>query len=754
MLERADLIRRDSERDAAETKSPERRPPDTKKDQQRAAEPTALVAPVADVIAQAKLSVGPAGDAYEREADAVATRVVRALRVTEVSAPAEASDAGPRLQRRELDSGGDGSGDGSDADGGDGESIDVGGRLRRVQRAAATPAVAASSITRIQRAATVGLAGGELDDDTARMLAASRSGGRPLPDPARSKMESAFGADFSGVRVHSGPASTELNDRIQAKAFTTGSDIYFRESVPDASTSSGQELLAHELTHTIQQGAAGVNRSVLMRRWWPFGKKKGAGKPVIGAPSGVSLNGGDMMTELAKQGFHPVPIANPQITADAPPPPAAATPYSGMASKKPSNAKSEVGKPVAAVTVAGGSAAAGGFGAAGSGGAAAGGAVADTAAAGGAGAGALGVLTAADAAMGLNNARKMNNEAEQFGDAAMSKQAGKKAKDNATTLGIGATNTARGGVTIANVLEGTAHVAEGAAPAALGVAAGSLGVVAGGAMVLQGSWRGGKAVMKLCRLTYGRGQKMLSAEGERWKAAFVSAEKFKAAINALKIVAGGLGIAAGALVIVGSPVGWALGLAAAIAGGVYAVSKIAAKTSNAREKSKARHEDRSKAEVSAPTHADTVGEYGRSYIDLSEKGYDLSKVKQAGPQNARDQGEGFGGQEGEMREGEAERTAAIEEANRLAALASKNARTAAEIREAMGHGDQEFVMAALDAAAANPDADIAEMILALDDQRLHDAFQVLSAVNIDPDEALAASGQLLIEQKLSKAEAM
>ena len=113
MLERADLIRRDSERDAAETKSPERRPPDTKKDQQRAAEPTALVAPVADVIAQAKLSVGPAGDAYEREADAVATRVVRALRVTEVSAPAEASDAGPRLQRRELDSGGDGSGDGS-----------------------------------------------------------------------------------------------------------------------------------------------------------------------------------------------------------------------------------------------------------------------------------------------------------------------------------------------------------------------------------------------------------------------------------------------------------------------------------------------------------------------------------------------------------------------------------------------------------------------------------------------------------------
>jgi hypothetical protein len=306
------------------------------------------------------------------------------------------------------------------------------------------------------------------------------------------------------------------------------------------------------------------------------------------------------------------------------------------------------------------------------------------------------------------------------------------------------------------VLEGTAKVAEGAAPAALGVAAGALGVASGSAMVLQGAWRGGKAVMKLCRLTYGRGQKMLSDSGQRWKDAFVAAEKFKAAINALKIVAGALGIAAGALVIVGSPVGWCLGLAAAIAGGVYAVSKIAAKVSNAREKSKARHEDREKLEVGAPTGASTAGEFGPSYIDLADKGYDTSRPDfiQAGPQNARDRGEGFGGQEGPKREGEAERTAAIEEADRLAALASKNARTAAELREALGHGDQEFVVAALDAASQNAEADIAEMILQLDDQRLHDAFQVLSAVNIDPDEALAASGQLLIEQKLSKAEAM
>ena len=74
-------------------------------------------------------------------------------------------------------------------------------------------------------------------------------------------MEGAFGADFSSIRVHTDSTSTELNNRIQAKAFTTGSDIYFRDGGPDVSSQSGQALLAHELTHTIQQGAAPISRT-------------------------------------------------------------------------------------------------------------------------------------------------------------------------------------------------------------------------------------------------------------------------------------------------------------------------------------------------------------------------------------------------------------------------------------------------------------------------------------------------------------
>lgn len=244
-----------------------------------------------DVVAQAKLAVGPADDAYEREADAVARRVVRSLQSDASSGDRDATEPDSRVQRK-LDVSSDLGGDGDEGD--DGEGVNVGSRIGRIRRMASSsltptdsasagraarratdseqpgrirtsgrsspPPASAVDVGRIQRAATIGTAGGELDDDTARILRSSRSGGKPLPDPARSKMEGAFGADFAAVRVHSGSVSTELNDRIQAKAFTTGSDIYFRDAVPDASSRGGQELLAHELTHVVQQNGAGIAR--------------------------------------------------------------------------------------------------------------------------------------------------------------------------------------------------------------------------------------------------------------------------------------------------------------------------------------------------------------------------------------------------------------------------------------------------------------------------------------------------------------
>jgi hypothetical protein len=93
--------------------------------------------------------------------------------------------------------------------------------------------------------------GGDIED----RIESSRGSGQALDDTTRQNMEGAFGADFSNVRVHTGGESAELNNSVQARAFTTGSDIFFNEGQYNPGSTEGQELLAHELTHTVQQGA-------------------------------------------------------------------------------------------------------------------------------------------------------------------------------------------------------------------------------------------------------------------------------------------------------------------------------------------------------------------------------------------------------------------------------------------------------------------------------------------------------------------
>lgn len=79
------------------------------------------------------------------------------------------------------------------------------------------------------------------------------TGGNPMNSATREKMEGAFGTDFSGVKVHTGPEAVSMSRSLGAQAFTYGSDIYFNSGKYDPSTSQGQHLLAHELTHVKQQ---------------------------------------------------------------------------------------------------------------------------------------------------------------------------------------------------------------------------------------------------------------------------------------------------------------------------------------------------------------------------------------------------------------------------------------------------------------------------------------------------------------------
>jgi hypothetical protein len=97
-----------------------------------------------------------------------------------------------------------------------------------------------------------------LDENTEARINGERGNGMSLDNAIQAKMGAATGHDFSGVRVHTSPESHALNEQLSAKAFTTGQDIFFRAGEYNPGSSGGQELLAHELTHVVQQGTGRV----------------------------------------------------------------------------------------------------------------------------------------------------------------------------------------------------------------------------------------------------------------------------------------------------------------------------------------------------------------------------------------------------------------------------------------------------------------------------------------------------------------
>ncbi len=80
--------------------------------------------------------------------------------------------------------------------------------------------------------------------------------GARLPDELRAALEPRFGADLGGVRVHTGTRADQLSNALNASAFTTGRDVFFRHGTYAPGSPAGQQLLAHELAHVVQQGAA------------------------------------------------------------------------------------------------------------------------------------------------------------------------------------------------------------------------------------------------------------------------------------------------------------------------------------------------------------------------------------------------------------------------------------------------------------------------------------------------------------------
>ena len=196
-------------------------------------------------IIQAKLKLGPAGDSYEQEADKVAQQVVSNIHQPQPVQRQEGEEE--ELQAKPLAEG-----------------------IQRIQRQEDEDELMAKRVdSAVQREgeedelmakANHGMEGGDVDETVAQTIDSARGGGQALAEGVRSSMEQGFGADFSGVRIHTGGQAEALNRSLNARAFTTGSNIFFGQGQYNPTSKAGQELLAHELTHTVQQGAAGVVR--------------------------------------------------------------------------------------------------------------------------------------------------------------------------------------------------------------------------------------------------------------------------------------------------------------------------------------------------------------------------------------------------------------------------------------------------------------------------------------------------------------
>jgi hypothetical protein len=199
---------------------------------------------------QTKLRIGKPGDIYEKEADRVADQVMRMPepRVqrqeegeeeeeeeTEIQAKPLAGQITPLVQRQydeELEE----------------EEPDTEEQLPEEEREETLPAQAKRVDGKIPQPSP-GL------EAHIRQI---KGGGQPLPKSVRTFFEPRFGYDFSQVRVHIDTEADTFSRSLNAYAFTTGQDIFFRQGTYNPGGSGGRKLLAHELTHVVQQSNARV----------------------------------------------------------------------------------------------------------------------------------------------------------------------------------------------------------------------------------------------------------------------------------------------------------------------------------------------------------------------------------------------------------------------------------------------------------------------------------------------------------------
>lgn len=177
-----------------------------------------------------KLTVNAPNDKYEQEADAMADQVMR-MSETEEDEHAQMKPLSTGIQRKCA------------------ACDDEEAQREPIMRKASGGGFAAPA-------------------NVSRELQSSKGGGSQLGSGILHRMNRGFGTDFSNVRVHTDSRAQRMSQNIQAKAFTHGSDVYFNRGAYQPGSSGGDRLLAHELTHVVQQGGGRKNaqRSTMVQR--------------------------------------------------------------------------------------------------------------------------------------------------------------------------------------------------------------------------------------------------------------------------------------------------------------------------------------------------------------------------------------------------------------------------------------------------------------------------------------------------------
>lgn len=169
---------------------------------------------------QTKLTVGSPNDPLEHEADSVAEQVVRTPETSFIQRKCNECEKEDKLQKKPL-----------------AEPV-----TQTIQ------AKAESTVT--------------ASESTATAIQSTAGKGSTLDPHTNSFMSSRFANDFSDVKIHTDSESAQLNRNLNAKAFTTGADIYFNEGQYQPDSIEGKKLLAHELTHVVQQEKGMIRRCI------------------------------------------------------------------------------------------------------------------------------------------------------------------------------------------------------------------------------------------------------------------------------------------------------------------------------------------------------------------------------------------------------------------------------------------------------------------------------------------------------------